>query len=337
MPKLFIPSRNRPSSLSNVLSYLVKFYPKTEIIIADGSNASYNSAYKKIVTHFKNKINIQYFIYDSSLSMAERVIDVLKKIDDEFIIFGSDDDFPVMDFFSKAELFLKDNSDYTLAIGGTVALRILDNNSAQSKLLYSRSIEQNSPNQRIYEFIKWPYATCYSLVRREHVMNGAKHWDYSGMVAFGDFTMGFHNCIDGKIKSFEDICYFSTTNKVHSNKRRKNNLFYIERANDVLATKKHYKDTLLKLPSMSEVNAEKFSLRLVNTRVAELITPALQNTEGFGRSILFNKKEVLGQYRNFKNLFKINSKLREKLLPKLEVVINFMIDLESSRTDNINE
>ena len=49
-----------------------------------------------------------------------------------------------------------------------------------------------------------------------------------------------------KIKSFEDICYFSTTNKVHSNKRRKNNLFYIESAKDVLATKKHYKDTLLK-------------------------------------------------------------------------------------------
>lgn len=337
MPKLFIPTRNRPSSLGNVLSFLTKFYPKTDIIIADGSNKPYKSAYKKIIKSLDTKLNIQYFSYDSSLPMAERVVNVLNKFNDEFIIFGADDDYPLMDTFLDKELFLKKNPDYVMALGGIVGLRLLEDNEAQVKLLHSRTIEKNSPTERINDYIKWPFPTSYALVRREHFLDCSKHWDFGALPGFGDFTMGFHSCIAGKIKTFEKICYFSTTNKTHSNIRRKNNLFYVERPQDILSTKQHYKKTLLNLSGMSKIRAENISTRLVNTRVAELITPALQNTEGFGRSKLFNEKEVNGQYQNFINLFKKNSVIRKKLLPQFRDIINKMIELESKKTDNLNE
>lgn len=335
--KLIIPSRNRPSSLRNVLYYMYKFYPEMEIILADGSDNSYKKEYKRIVKDIQNKINIKHYSYHSELPIATRITKVLEKFDDELFIVGADDDYPLIEVFLEAESFLKNNLDYKMAIGGTIGLRLLDNNEAQAKLLYSRTIEQNSPIERINHFSKWPYPTTYALVRREHYINRIKWADFGVMPGFGDFTMGFHDCIGGKIKAIDKICYFQTTNKVHSNIRRKNNLFYIENAKNVLATKKHYKDILLQIESVTEARAEQISTRLVNTRVAELITPAKQNTKGFGNSELFKEKENLAQYRNFENIFKVGSANREQVLPQFKMIIKNMIELESSNTDNLKE
>ena len=111
MPKLIIPTRNRPVSASRVLHYLAEFYPGAEVIVADGSAAQYGPAYDEAIAACSAKLRIDYRRYDPTVTLANRLTDVLQSIDDELVIVGADDDYPVLDVLAAAAPHLIGNPD----------------------------------------------------------------------------------------------------------------------------------------------------------------------------------------------------------------------------------
>jgi len=67
MVRLIIPTRNRSTSLLNVLNYLERFYPNTSLIIADGSYDFHKSQNAANVKTLK-RIEIDYRPYSEDLA-----------------------------------------------------------------------------------------------------------------------------------------------------------------------------------------------------------------------------------------------------------------------------
>jgi glycosyltransferase domain-containing protein len=337
MPRLVIPTRNRPTSIARVLEYVARFYRGAELLVADGSERSYSAAYATAIGQVQDRLKIDYRVYGPGPTLSERMIDALSSVDDELVIVGADDDYPVLDVLERAAAFLNANPDYVIAIGGIIGLRLFDNGDVQAKLLHARSVEQASSIARINRFVEWPYATSYGVVRREHYIERYRNAELGGFPGFGDYTVGIHDCVAGKIKALDEICYFTTTNPAHSKLRRRSSLFYLERAPEVLAMKDHYKEVLTQQPGVTEERAEQIAVRLINTRIAEMVTPAPQNRPGFGRSELFKDPVVARLYAQFQALFEEGSALRERLLPQVRHVVSAMHQVAMSKTDNRDE
>jgi len=337
MTRLVIPTRNRPVSFARVLRYLCEFYPGTRLLVANGSEASYATAYSDAVEAARERIDLTYLEYDSGLTLGERMSDALNQIDDDFVIAGADDDYPVLQAFSGQETFLRDNPDYVISIGGIIGLRLFDSGDLQAKLLYARGIEQDKPVQRIVNYIKWPYATSYGVVRREHYIERCSRAELNGFPGFGDYSVAFHDCLAGKIKALDNICYFTTTNPTHSKVRRRSSLFYLERAPEILALKQHYREMLVQQEDVTAEQADAISVRLINTRIAELITPAPQNRPGFGQSELFLDPVVQKQYADFQALFDDDTDIRRRLLPQLRTIVTAIGQVADDGRDNYGE
>lgn len=336
-PTLVIPTRNRPASLGRVLAYLAEFYPATPVLIANGSDRAYEAAYAQVIEDSAKGLNLSYRLYGSGPSLGERMVDALGSIDHEFVVVGADDDYPILEVLLDAEDHLRRNPDYVLAIGGIVSLRLFENGDFQVKLLHARSIEQQNAVQRVNEFIKWPFATSYGLVRRRHYIERCRRVDLVAFPGFGDYTVGIQDCLAGRIRALDEICYFTTTNPSHSKFRRRSALFYLERAPEVLALKDYYRELLGRQPAMTEERAESIAVRLINTRIVEMVTPAPQNRPGFGSSELFRDPEIRGQYAAFQALFSDGTEVRRRLVHRLRAVVSSVKAVAAAGTDNRGE
>src|SRR5215216_1320785 len=112
MTPLLIPTRNRPTSLSNVLRYLARFYPETQVIVADGSAEFHKDLNRQNIAAIEGGLAIDYRPYSPDLPFFDRLLDVLRRDSSEFVIMGSDDDYPVMETLAEAEAFLLQRKDF---------------------------------------------------------------------------------------------------------------------------------------------------------------------------------------------------------------------------------
>jgi glycosyltransferase domain-containing protein len=105
MTPLLIPTRNRPTSLSNVLRYLARFYGSTWVIVADGSDEAYKTRNRQTIEAVKGDLAVEYRSYPPECSYFDRLLDVLRGESSELVTIGSDDDYPMMDTLGKGESF----------------------------------------------------------------------------------------------------------------------------------------------------------------------------------------------------------------------------------------
>lgn len=337
MTKLVIPTRNRPTSLGALFDYLARFYPGAEVVIANGSTADYLSSYRSVVEKHSAQLSVAYHEYDAAISLADRLCDVLSRLKDDVVIVGADDDYPILDVLEKAAEFLASHADYVVATGGVVFLRLEPQDELHAALLHARSVEQPTPIRRMNHYSEWPFATSYGAVRRKHFMERCDRADLNGIPGFGDYTVAFHDCLAGKIKALDELCYLRTMVHTHSKLGRRGTLFYLERASDILDTYQHYREVLVRELSMTEEEAEKTAARLVNVRISAHINPAPQNRRGFGRSKFFADPVVRRQYADFEGLFTDGSDARERLFPLLHTVVDGMRTVAASGIDNAGE
>ena len=87
-PTLIIPTRNRPESLNSVLEYLVKFYPGTRIVIADGSDPYFQPENEKNCSRTSRFLDILYTAYSPEILYIDRLETVVSRLNEGFYVFG---------------------------------------------------------------------------------------------------------------------------------------------------------------------------------------------------------------------------------------------------------
>lgn len=324
MAKLLIPTRNRPVSLGHVLAYLSQFHPNQYVIIADGSTKSYKTHYKEILSNGKFRLNIDYRPFDENISFFDRVLTILREMDDEFVIMGSDDDYPVIDVLNEGENFLKNHPDYVTAMGSSINLYLQEDGSIMTRLGFGRSIESSSIEARAKAFANWSFSTTYAITRRELLISRYEKAPDYWLTNFYDFATGLLDSIHGKIKGLGKPSYFCTRNYRYSYHRPDDNLIYLRRGQDVLRIMDFFRDELVSVAHLPITEAETLAKSLFRKRIAQMAAPRAHRHIGFAKNRMFKSKEIQSQYILFHDLFRANTKYRNDMLDQMKFIVETM-------------
>ena len=175
MITLIIPTTdNRDQLLQRALNYYLDY--KIKIIIVDGAKQS-----KKI----KNK-NVEYFHYPK-LSVEERILQAVKKTNNDFILISQDDDFINFPVLKKALRILKENKDiawiggdqiYFVKYFGYYLFHKLREYSDLDFYKKSEKYHFKSDNlqKRILYFVKYQPQLVASLFKKRPLMKALKDY-----------------------------------------------------------------------------------------------------------------------------------------------------------------
>ncbi|MEZ5774287.1 MAG: TIGR00180 family glycosyltransferase [Hyphomicrobiaceae bacterium] len=336
MTRLIIPTRNRPVSAAQVLRYLAEFYPGSAVIVADGSQPEYHAAYDAAIVAAGGRLALEYRRYDPRLPLADRLIDVLEALADEYVVVGADDDFPLLDELLSAEPFLADHPDYVLAIGAVLSLAFEPDGSLRARLMHARSIISDSPVARLLDYARWPFPTSFALVRRTQLIARCRRLDLNAAPFFGDFTMGFHDLLAGKILALPQLGYIRTVNAAHSKLRSDASAPPMAGDTETEAIARHYALLLASEARLPADEADALAARLVAARIATKADPP-HNRPFFAFDPLFREPVIRLQYRSFRQLLREGSPERRRHLSHLRFVVEGMREVEAQAIDNAGE
>ncbi len=320
MPRLFIPTRNRPTSLRSVLTFLDHFYPGTGVIIADGSNESYKPLNRETVAGAAPSLAIDYRPYPADLCYFARIVDVLRNVNDELLVVGSDDDFPMMEVFQQGARFLRENTDFVTAMGATVNLNLKNSEQVIGRLSVARGIQSDSPVARARGYAQWPVATTYAVTRRDLLLERYQRAQQLFLAGLYDYSVGLHDALRGKIKAIPKIAFISTRNYNHSYLRPESVLFFIHDSELVLKIAGFLKQDLLEVSSLDSSAAEKLTESLMLRIIAERCgTPAHLRSD-FAESPMYSHKAIQQQLTLFSDLFTDGTDTRRRYRKKLAFI-----------------
>ena len=113
---IIIPTKNRPLFINRILHYYQLVGYNGQILIGDSSDTNELFELKQIIEKYSTKLNI-YFLHEKSKSADEITVDLLNKIEKEFVSFLPDDDIILIDGINHCINFLIQNMDYVAANG----------------------------------------------------------------------------------------------------------------------------------------------------------------------------------------------------------------------------
>jgi glycosyltransferase domain-containing protein len=336
MPKLIIPSRNRPLAITQLLEYLARFAPNTSIIIADGSTHQYKPEYHKAALRFSDRLTIDYRSFEPEISYGDRILSVLDSLDDDLVSVGADDDFPLMETLIACEQFLEANRDYVLAIGSSIDLRLFEDQTVQAACGVSRTLKEPSPSRRAVAFSAWPFQTTYAVARRSHLIERYTRFKSQFLVGFHDYTTGIHDCMAGKIKAIGKLGYIRTHTYQHSYLRPGGGLNFLRSGEAILGLADVFQQDLVNHEGLSEPEARQLAERLIRRRIEILVGRTPYNAPGFEKSSLFRDDVIQAQYAIFKGLFTEGRPERQRHFAHLRFVMDALL-ATAQTTDNQGE
>ena len=338
MAKILIPSRNRPGSLRSVLGYLAHFYPKSEVIVADGSNEEYRLGYEETIKSVKDTLSVEHRVYDAEFPFFDRILDALNSISDELVIMGADDDYPVMSTMKRGEAFLQKNPDFSTAMGSIIHFKLDKDEALSVRLGHAKNLGNPVARTRAMVFSHFPFSTTYAVTRREHLIERYQRANETFLANFFDFVVGLHDCTAGKLKAFPTVGYFCTRNYKHSYLRADDQLIYLRRADEVLRLVDIMKDDLVNYGGLSDSEAKKVSVRLIRRRISHLADKQPFNIPGFSSHPTFkNSKIVQKQYKEFHGLFIDGHPSRLEHLDTIKYIVSELKSQASQTRDNLGE
>ncbi len=322
MATLFIPTRNRPASLLGILRYYATLYPDVPILIADGSTEEYVEQNIATVKGIPNARVITYKLYPSDFPLYDRVLDALNSIDDEYVVWGADDDFLNIDCMLEGEAFLRTHPDYCLAMGYRVKLNFKTQDKLTAALWPVYPLEDDQPSARMMYYSRWHYANTYAVTLKSHVIGRCKKFHNSEILetGLGDLLPGLYDCMCGKIHIVDDISCFSTSNPVHAYIRANDRLYFLRQADKFLRVVEDVALDLVNVCGKTQEVAKDYSERMILSRIRELTGYRFHKLKGFEDSRAGNDPLLKRQLVLFKRLFTPGTVEREKYAPTLRFI-----------------
>jgi len=315
MATIFMPTKNRSSSLERVLAFFARTAPGFAMVIADGSNPEFTKKNRTVIDSFASKLNIELRQYDEATPMRERVVDGLEGIDDEFVAMGADDDFLDVGIIERGESFLKTHPDYVVAMGYRVDLDLRLREYVRATLFHAFSIEMDDVLERLNHYTGWSYATTYSVSRKQHLLERYRKLfsmdfrrfdpdaEFPMIYGFNDYILGIFDLLCGKIKVFPELSCVSTKLPGMNYMRSYDPLGHLEQSEGILYLRDVLTDELIKCCGYSEKHAHYQSSMLLRKRLGELLGANLTSRYDFISSSYFKDQDVILQLREFNWMF----------------------------------
>ena len=300
MPKLVIPTRNRPASLDNVLGFIARFFPGTSIVIADGSIENYRPLNQQAVSGRNRDLDIDYRAFEPSMPFFDRILDVLTSLPDETVVMGADDDYPQLDVLAQAEEVLLSKPDHVSAFGATIHLKLTRRDHLMARLDHAHPVTAPTAARRANFFAEWPYSTTYAVTRRAHLVERYERAKHSFLVGFYDFKTGIHDAMAGKLAVVPGISYLSTHNFAHSYLRAEDGLVFLRHADEVLGIVEQFRQDLAALDGLGDDEANRLATRLIKKRISALVDLAPHRRPGFETSRVYQLPVVQQQVRTLR-------------------------------------
>jgi glycosyltransferase domain-containing protein len=334
MTPLLIPTRNRPTSLSNVLRFLARFYPSTWVIVADGSDETYKKHNRQNIEAIKGDLAVDYRPYATQNSYVDRMLDLLRSDSSELVIIGSDDDYPIMETLGKGEAFLHQNKDYSLAIGMLVNLQLNSPTELIAFPFIARSIHGDAPHFRASNYAHWPFPTTYAVGRRDVVIERHERVRELYHVMLFDWSSGVHDCLRGKIKALPEVGFVCTRNYNHSYLRPEAELVFLRRSDEILQITARIRRDLIRYASIAEEEAKRRSEEIMKAFLREMLGRSLVTMRGFEQKPMFTNPIVQKQIDIFEELFEMGTPARERYADRLAFILS---DIKANAASNDNK
>jgi len=336
MARLILPTRNRSTSLDGVLTFLARFHPDTELIIADGSSDRFKSENAENIKKIGRDLAIDYRQYPEELPFFERLLEVIKGESDEFLIMASDDDFPMMDALKSGETHLRGHPECSTAIGALVSLYLKSDSRIEARLNPARPVLGDNAEQRVKAYSAWPFSTTYAVSRREFLIERYERAQSLFLAGFFDYMIGVHDATLGTVHAIPEIGFFSTRNYNHSYLRPEDPLAFLRHSHTTLAIKDVFKADLIKHAGLGETEAENLSVLLIKRRISENVGNVIHKKPGFSESHLFLNKMVQRQWQLFHDVFEADSPARQRYSAELDYIAG-VLKTNAKSNDNAGE
>lgn len=333
MARLLIPTRNRPTSLSSVIGFLERFYPGTEVIVADGSSDAFAEANRAAMTAPERRGLVEYRRYPYEMPLHARILDVLGDIDDPFIVMGSDDDYPFMDTLARAEERLVARPAAATAMGAKLSFTMYGPQEVTAQLIVSRMIAGPDVRSRAIAFSRWPFSTTYAVTRREVLIERFERAQQIFLTGFYDFGVGLHDAACGDIVALPEFCFVMTRNFTHSYLRREGYLNFVHRADEVLKQHAFLVEDLVRRGGLSAEEARHLADELYERKIVGGRFSARRN---FQASAAYTNELVQAEIGLFENVFRAGTAEREAYADRLGFILEALAATSGS-DDNRGE
>lgn len=325
MPRFLIPTRNRPAPLRELLRFLVRFYPGTSLLLADGSDDQMKGEVQEVVAAHGDGLDIRYSVYPADLPFFERMLDAVCQAEDEYLALGADDDFPLVEAYDEAQEVLISREDVVTVVPCDVVLTQAAPGKLSARLSHSRSILMRSPLARARNFAWWSFATSYGVTLRDVLIERYRMLAKYNCPGFIDFQVGVNDAISGRILASDGIGTIRTQTYQHGYYRPTQPLVYLRHAERILAYRDHVAGRLMET-GLEEAEAMQSASNLVDRRVAELTGQSAPTRHGFRDTPGFNQPVHQEQYRKFYAMFEEGNDVR----PVIEERLRYVADILTS-------
>ncbi|KAA1427277.1 TIGR00180 family glycosyltransferase [Nocardioides antri] len=299
--KIVIPTADRPHSLRSVLDYYARFYPRADLVVADGSGAEARELNRTTVR--QSALTVDYRAYDASLPVFERLLSVVNDLDSEYVVMGADDNYPVLETLEKARKRMADRPDAVCAGGHIIHLSVVAPDRATATLEVVRHVNADDPAQRMRVFGSLPFPSSYGVARRELVVERLeflRSWYLKGFYALG---VGLMAMAKGKYVAVPEPGFILTSNYVDDTAPAEEPLACLRGADLVLAMHDAVLERASTEPGFDEVRTRDVLSAVIGRRVAALAgAPALQLV-GFTDKAPYRTPMVEGARQLFSDLF----------------------------------
>lgn len=333
MARLLIPTRNRPASLAAVLGFLDRFYPNTDVIVADGSAEEFAAANMAAAGEGDRPGRIEYRRYPYDLPLFDRLLDVLRSIDDEFVAMGADDNYPLMDTLDRAETELRARDSAVSAMGPRLVLSLSAPDIYTATLGITRSIAAPSARQRGVNYSRWFFGTTHAVTRREHLVERFERARRVFFPGFHDYGVGLHDTLSGDVLAVPEFGSIVTRNFRHSYLRKDGPLTFVHHSDQLLMMLEDCAGDLERHAGLAPEAARSLAEDLFQRKI---VGGVAHRRRGFEQQPLYRAQEIQTEIREFETVFTPGSATHERYRDRLRYILDAMARVVES-TDNAGE
>lgn len=316
--KIVIPTADRPASLQAVLDYYGRFYPRAELVVADGSSEEGKDRNRRAVA--AAEVAVDHREYDADLPVFERLHQVLTTLDREFVIMGADDNYPVLETLEKARKRLIERPEAVCAGGHVVHLDVTGPGRASARLDVVRHINADNPAQRMRVFGSLPFPTSYGVARREHVIARLEFLRTWYLRSFYELGVGLIDVARGQYVAIPELGFVCTGNYVDDQVRPEEPLAYLRGADQVLAMHDAAYERAAQAPGFDADEVRDVLSSVIGRRTAALAGAPQHQVVGFTDKAPYRTPMVENARQMFADLFTEGSAERAKHAARLEFI-----------------
>ncbi len=331
--KVVIPTRNRPTSLEGVLAWFARFYPTADVLIADGSDQPFQDRNREVVA--ESAFAVELRSYPPEMSLFDRLLDVLRGLDSDFVLMAADDDYPIMETLDKAQRQLVKHPDAGFAGGHLVHLKI-DDKGTTARLDPVRNLMNPDPGRRMRMFASYPFTTTYGVARRELLIARYEFLRTWSVPKFFDFGVGLLDLTYGQYIGLPQLGFVCTRNETHSYFRSEDPLVYLRMADQVLELHDHLVGRLRMTNGADPQETEALVSNLIRGRVAAVSGAPPHRLRGFTSTYPYATAAMTDARRQFADLFREGTETRHLYAERLAFIAD-RLQRTMASTDNAGE